>query len=217
MEQELEVGSDGKPRRDLPAAVDLGRVLVPEARAEGVVIGLCFRSSATAWPYWGSERLYRGSAASPRTPVFTVMEMDLDDFESINDQFGRHSGDRLLQEVGRILTAQMRDSDIVVRYAEDEFIAVLPKTTLEHARQSSFRVQEAVEGVAIDAGGGTTLSAKMSIGLASFPTHGTDFESLLRAADKNLREQKNHRKSEHPPDPPYPTDPRQPRLFSNDD
>ena len=71
----------------------------------------------------------------------------------------------------------MRDSDVLVRYAGDEFIAVLPKTTMEQAVQFSHRLQEVVESSDIDVGIGKMLSVGISLGLASFPADGADLES----------------------------------------
>jgi diguanylate cyclase (GGDEF)-like protein len=123
----------------------------------------------------------------------TLIEMDLDDFKSVNDRHGHHTGDRFLKEVGRILKAQMRDSDVLVRYAGDEFIAVLPKTSYEQARQFSYRLQDAVEATVLDVGVGP-LKVGISLGLASYPASGTDLESLLMAADKNMYEDKARRR-----------------------
>ncbi|MGH9462430.1 MAG: bifunctional diguanylate cyclase/phosphohydrolase [Vicinamibacteria bacterium] len=134
------------------------------------------------------------SEAKRYNEPLTVIEMDLDDFKSVNDRFGHHAGDRFLKEVGRILKAQMRDSDVLVRYAGDEFIAVLPKTTMERATQFSNRLQEVVETTAIDVGIGKMLNVGISLGLASYPTDGSDLESLLMAADRNMYDQKSRRK-----------------------
>ena len=143
----------------------------------------------------------------------TMIEMDLDDFKSINDRYGHHSGDRFLKAVGRILKAQMRESDVLVRYAGDEFIAVLPKTTLEQARQFSFRLQDAVEASDIDVGIGTMLSVGISLGLASYPTDGSDLESLLMAADRNMYEHKSRRKGRRRKPDEDETNTVQPSLF----
>ncbi|MFQ5790994.1 MAG: diguanylate cyclase, partial [Acidobacteriota bacterium] len=147
----------------------------------------------------------------------TVIEMDLDDFKSINDRYGHHSGDRFLKEVGRILKAQMRDSDVLVRYAGDEFIAVLPKTTFEQARQFSYRLQDAVETAEIDVGVGKMLSVGISLGLASYPTDGTDLESLLMAADRNMYEYKSRRKGRRRRPEEVRKSSFQPSLFGGED
>jgi diguanylate cyclase (GGDEF)-like protein len=123
----------------------------------------------------------------------TVIEMDLDDFKGINDRHGHHTGDRFLKEVGRVLKEQMRDSDVLVRYAGDEFIAVLPKTSYEQARQFSYRLQDAVDATVIDVGVGP-LKVGISVGLAAYPASGKDLESLLMAADKNMYEDKARRR-----------------------
>ena len=124
----------------------------------------------------------------------TVIELDLDDFKGVNDRHGHHTGDRFLKEVGRILKGHMRDADVLVRYAGDEFIAILPKTTYEQARQFSYRLQDAVEATELDVGIGSMLKVGISLGLASYPAAGQDLESLLMAADKNMYEDKARRK-----------------------
>ncbi len=134
------------------------------------------------------------SEAKRYNEPLTVIIMDLDDFKSINDRFGHHSGDRFLKQVGSILKGQMRESDVLVRYAGDEFIAVLPKTNAEQARLFSYRLQDAVEASSIDVGVGKQLSVGISLGLAAYPNDGEDLESLLMGADKNMYENKSRRK-----------------------
>ena len=145
----------------------------------------------------------------------TVIEMDLDDFKSVNDRHGHHTGDRFLKEVGRILKGHMRDADVLVRYAGDEFIAILPKTTYEQARQFSYRLQEAVEETELDVGIGSMLKVGISLGLASYPAAGQDLESLLMAADKNMYEDKARRKRRRGGAPA--ADSYQPSLFESEE
>jgi diguanylate cyclase (GGDEF)-like protein len=145
----------------------------------------------------------------------TVIEMDLDDFKGVNDRYGHHTGDRFLKEVGRILKEQMRDSDVLVRYAGDEFIAVLPKTSYEQARQFSYRLQDAVEATVLDVGVGP-LKVGISLGLASYPASGKDLESLLMAADKNMYEDKARRRGRKRGGE-APTDSFQPSLFEREE
>jgi len=146
----------------------------------------------------------------------TVIEMDLDDFKSVNDRHGHHTGDRFLKEVGRVLKGHMRDADVLVRYAGDEFIAVLPKTTYEQARQFSYRLQDAVGATALDVGIGSMLKVGVSLGLASYPGAGQDLESLLMAADKNMYEDKARRKGKKRGAEPE-ADAFQPSLFESEE
>ena len=145
----------------------------------------------------------------------TVIEMDLDDFKGVNDRHGHHTGDRFLKEVGRILKGHMRDADVLVRYAGDEFIAILPKTTYEQARQFSYRLQEAVEAAELDVGVASMLRVGISLGLASYPAAGQDLESLLMAADKNMYEDKSRRKGKKRGEAP--SDSYQPSLFEKEE
>ncbi|HEY7818329.1 MAG TPA: diguanylate cyclase, partial [Vicinamibacteria bacterium] len=77
--------------------------------------------------------------------------------------------------------------------AGDEFIAVLPKTSYDQARQFSYRIQDTVEATVLDVGVGP-LKVGISMGLASYPASAKDLESLLMAADKNMYEDKARRR-----------------------
>ncbi|HEV8088525.1 MAG TPA: EAL domain-containing protein [Actinomycetota bacterium] len=111
-----------------------------------------------------------------------VMLMDLDHFKEINDTLGHHFGDMLLQEIGPRLSGVLRDNDLMARLGGDEFGIVLPDLPSEEiALRIADRVLEeleqpvAVEGLALDVSG--------SVGIAMFPMHAEDAETLLRRAD----------------------------------
>ncbi len=111
-----------------------------------------------------------------------VMLMDLDHFKEINDTLGHHFGDLLLQEIGPRLSGVLRDNDLMARLGGDEFGIVLPDLPSEDiALRIADRVLEeleqpvSVEGLALDVSG--------SVGIAMFPMHAEDAETLLRRAD----------------------------------
>ncbi|HJX07084.1 MAG TPA: EAL domain-containing protein [Actinomycetota bacterium] len=111
-----------------------------------------------------------------------VMLMDLDHFKEVNDTLGHHFGDLLLQQIGPRLSGVLRDNDLMARLGGDEFGIVLPDLPSEEiALRIADRVLEeleqpvAVEGLALDVSG--------SIGIAMFPMHAEDAETLLRRAD----------------------------------
>ena len=113
---------------------------------------------------------------------FTVMLMDLNHFKEINDTLGHHQGDRLLQEVAERLRVTLRESDTVARLGGDEFGIVLNGAG---ARADAAAIAEGVlarlrEPFRVDA---TTLQVGGSIGLATFPEHGEDVETLIQRAD----------------------------------
>jgi diguanylate cyclase (GGDEF)-like protein len=111
-----------------------------------------------------------------------VMIMDLDHFKEINDTLGHHMGDELLKEIGPRLSSCLRDGDLIARLGGDEFGVVLPDLPDEAmAVRVAERLLEqleqpiAVEGLALDVSG--------SIGIAIYPRHSDDVETVLRRAD----------------------------------
>jgi diguanylate cyclase (GGDEF)-like protein/PAS domain S-box-containing protein len=128
------------------------------------------------------DRLEQGLRAAQRDQEsLALMVMDLDHFKEINDTFGHHYGDLLLQQIGKRLSAAVRDSDTAARLGGDEFALVLPRT--DHA--GAVRVAAKLEA-ALDEPyhvGDQRLDAHASVGIALFPEHGHDLNTLLRRAD----------------------------------
>src|SRR6202022_4201595 len=108
--------------------------------------------------------------------------MDLNRFKEVNDTFGHHLGDILLQQVGPRLMAQLRESDTVARLGGDEFAVVLPTADDEAgaslaARRMLKALEEpfVIEDRRLEVGG--------SIGIAITPQPGADPATLMRRAD----------------------------------
>ena len=111
----------------------------------------------------------------------TVLIMDLDRFKTINDTLGHHTGDQVLQQVGRLLSALTRKSDTTARLGGDEFALLLNNTTADQAKQVAEKIRRTLETpIAI---GQHSLDVRTSIGMAAFPAHGEDAETLMRHAD----------------------------------
>lgn len=124
----------------------------------------------------------------------SLMVMDLDDFKEINDSHGHHVGDRALCEVARVLRAAIRPYDICVRYAGDEFIAVLAGCGADEAEQKRLELQRGVDAVYFEARPGKPLPLGISVGTAVFPQDGRSYEALLAAADQRMYQDKAARK-----------------------
>jgi diguanylate cyclase (GGDEF)-like protein len=125
--------------------------------------------------------------ARRRSSPLAVLMVDLDHFKKINDQHGHLVGDQAIVALARCLQAQTRASDAVVRYGGEEFAVLLIDVTPERAAQTAERIRGAVESTHVSFGGvqyGDLLRA--SIGIAMFPEHGTDEQSLVAAADAAL-------------------------------
>lgn len=126
-------------------------------------------------------------------PITLVM-MDLDGFKRINDQYGHHVGDDLLREIAATLSNQIRREDILVRYAGDEFVAVLIGTTPEQTEEIQQRIQESVDGAEVETRKGRKISAGISTGKAIFPQDGRTLEELMIVADADMYRNKEERK-----------------------
>jgi diguanylate cyclase (GGDEF)-like protein len=123
-------------------------------------------------------------AMREHAPLAVIM-MDLDRFKRVNDSAGHQAGDRVLVEVAGLLKRHVRGSDIACRYGGEEFVLVLPRTTLESALRRSEEIRSAIEGEPDRLRGVTA-----SIGVALCPAHAMDAEALVRAADRALYEAK---------------------------
>jgi len=126
-----------------------------------------------------------GRAARIDYPV-TLLMMDLECFKDVNDRFGHKVGDRTLAEIGQVLRRQMRRSDMLVRYAGDEFLAVLPGTTREQARQTIERIQTAVDSFRMPIRSEQYVRVGISVGAASYPDDGQETDELLGLADQDM-------------------------------
>lgn len=117
---------------------------------------------------------------------FSLLFIDIDYFKNVNDQFGHVVGSQLLIDMSNILKIQLRSSDLVYRYGGDEFIVLLPKTSVEETKKIALRISEAVKTAEFKVDGGKKYSLSLSIGLAQFPNDATDAKSIIDFADKMM-------------------------------
>jgi diguanylate cyclase (GGDEF)-like protein len=124
--------------------------------------------------------------------------MDLDGFKSINDTYGHNAGDVVLRRVGALMSETFRAGDTIVRYAGDEFVALLPETSPEECRQILQRIQAQIGETEIAIPGDRTVRVGVSAGSACFPLDGSTLEDLIHRADKEMYKDKLARKSQVP-------------------
>lgn len=113
---------------------------------------------------------------------FSVVLIDLDKFKNVNDSKGHLEGDLVLARVGRILEQKSRQSNIVARYGGDEFVILMPETSLEQAQILCERLRL---WIATD----TMLNERQitgSFGVATFPVHGVSADDLVHVADLGM-------------------------------
>jgi len=121
-----------------------------------------------------------GSAALA-TRGFSLLVMDLDRFKEVNDTLGHRTGDQILREASARLRAALPNGTRLARLGGDEFAAILPSTGTDAARASAQRLLAALADPFHIEGHPFHIGA--SIGIALFPRHGTDGETLLQRAD----------------------------------
>jgi diguanylate cyclase (GGDEF)-like protein/putative nucleotidyltransferase with HDIG domain len=113
---------------------------------------------------------------------FALVLMDLDRFKFVNDFYGHLEGDVVLQRVGHILEQNCRRSDVVARYGGDEFVILMPETTVEQARQLASKLRSWVASDPLLRDKNITAS----FGIAGFPIHGSTPQELIQVADSSM-------------------------------
>lgn len=126
-----------------------------------------------------------------------LISMDVDDFKNINDQWGHAIGDRLLASVARVIRKELRQMDILSRYAGDEFVAIMPMASQSMAEMVAERIRKAVAGHKFSVRTGKSVEVSISTGVASFPNNGETTEELLTAAARKMQHDKHARKNLH--------------------
>jgi len=127
--------------------------------------------------------------ARRNTSAMAVLFLDLDGFKQINDTLGHDAGDTLLSMVADRLVAAVREEDTVARMGGDEFVIGLWE--LSHADDVATLVSKVIEAVSqpyrIQ---GRDVRITASVGVAIYPLHGEEVESLMKSADLALYEAK---------------------------
>jgi diguanylate cyclase (GGDEF)-like protein/putative nucleotidyltransferase with HDIG domain len=126
-----------------------------------------------------------GRARRTSTP-FSLILLDLDDFKTINDEYGHLAGDRALQEVAKVLQHSTRSYDTCIRYGGDEFVVLLSACGRAEAEERRQRLQEAVAGIALRTDDGRDVALRVSAGASVFPDDGETYERLLVRADRRM-------------------------------
>jgi two-component system, cell cycle response regulator len=114
----------------------------------------------------------------------TLLFFDIDHFKALNDGYGHAAGDEVLATFGQRLCHTVRKIDTVGRWGGEEFLALLPETTIQEAQDIAERILKAVGQQAFPIGGGLYITC--SIGVASYPIHAEALNDLVNAADQAM-------------------------------
>jgi diguanylate cyclase (GGDEF)-like protein len=169
--------------RSMDRLAEAMRELQAQARTDPLT-GLANRRHL--WEFLQREWIRARRRSSP----LAIVMIDLDHFKRVNDTFGHDAGDCVLLDVSELLKAHIRGSDIACRFGGEEFALVLPDATLDAVRRRAEGIREAIGRLEPSHRGRRLGRVTASLGVAVFPDHADDPESLLRAADQALYEAK---------------------------
>lgn len=124
-------------------------------------------------------------AARRRQPLGLIM-LDIDYFKAYNDTYGHDVGDLLLQAVGAFLQSSVRAEDIACRYGGEEFLLMLPGASQEEAQRRAEDIRQGIANLRVQSGNQSLGAVTVSLGVASFPRHGSSADELVHRADLAL-------------------------------
>ncbi len=110
---------------------------------------------------------------------YSIILIDIDYFKQINDTYGHDIGDKILQELGKILKSSVRANDIVCRWGGEEFLIILPHTSYENATEVAEKIRKKVEETKIFG----NIQITISLGVSQFDG---SFEKTFKDADEKL-------------------------------
>jgi diguanylate cyclase (GGDEF)-like protein/PAS domain S-box-containing protein len=124
-------------------------------------------------------------AARKKTSIGIIMG-DIDHFKKFNDDYGHAAGDKIITHVGKIINDRFRGSDVACRYGGEEFLIILPETSLEDTFKRAEALREEIKKMEAVFPGQVAGTITMSLGVAAYPEKGLRMEDVLRVADTAL-------------------------------
>jgi len=125
---------------------------------------------------------------SPRYYPLSIMMVDINGLKAINDTFGHHEGDKLLQHFASLLNSISRKGDVVARLGGDEFAILLPSTTTEQVHDFHERIKKTCEEDNIKP---IYLRPSIALGCVTQKGEYQNTETLLKEVDKRMYQDKN--------------------------
>lgn len=113
----------------------------------------------------------------------SLLVLDLDNFKPVVDTFGHLAGSRTIAHIGKVINTLLRTGDVAARFGGDEFVVILPAADAVAAVRIAETIRAAIETCRFIEGDIDVSGVTASLGVATFPDHADDAESLFRAAD----------------------------------
>lgn len=120
----------------------------------------------------------------------SIIFFDINDFKDINDNLGHHLGDEVLIKIAGVINKNIRNSDFIGRWGGDEFLLILPQTTLTQTKNIVYNLEKLLNEIDFT----NSIKVTCSFGIANYE-EGDTLDSLLKKADESMYTQKaNHKK-----------------------
>ncbi|MBI3874200.1 MAG: sensor domain-containing diguanylate cyclase [Arcobacter sp.] len=126
----------------------------------------------------------------------TIIMLDIDNFKNINDTYGHSSGDDVIYNIATILKESTRNSDICVRFGGEEFVIVLPNTSLENGVKIAEKMRKNIEQNEISMGADKKINYTISLGISMVSPKDKSLEIALKKADVLLYKAKKDGKNQ---------------------
>lgn len=116
----------------------------------------------------------------------SLFMIDIDYFKKINDSYGHHVGDLVLEKLAQVCHTALREVDLIGRIGGEEFAVVLPETSTREATEIAERLRAAIERNKVEIGDEVFIACSVSIGVASLHTDEDTLDSIMARADGAL-------------------------------
>ena len=134
-------------------------------------------------PIAGAQML---AAAQKSQSPLSLLYVDLKDLSNLISLYGVQTGDLILKKAAELLKSELRDTDVVVRYGHQGFVALLSGVGDERARRYAQGIQRQLRITPLGNAGGHPILTVGQTAVASYPTDGTTLISLLESVQRNL-------------------------------
>lgn len=125
-----------------------------------------------------------------------VVMLDIDNFKHINDTYGHQQGDKVIIFIANLLRKQTRSSDIICRFGGEEFIILLPHSSLKYTVEHAENIRHMIASYSMDLANDKSLSVTVSIGVSMVDHEkDIDMEDAIKRTDRALYQAKNSGKN----------------------